>query len=369
MPQPRRQQAETVDAQSPLGQTPATVTKNAKPFCHTKAVPVTSAGAVNQLRLGYGLAWLLLAAAPPLVAAPVIDPIPAATIPAGKSLIVPITASSANGRALSFTITSSTNAIVTVPHTNNPFWKLSVVQAAAASAPGAFSTPFRGGSRTVTNMGDLTFLLLPEYAPHAVSVVQGLSAAGFYTSNTIFHRVIAGFMNQGGDPLTNGMGGPVFRYDDEFNPQAIFSGKGQLALANSGPDSDGSQFFVTVAPYRYGDLQYTVFGQLVRGFNVLSNINSTATDTNSRPLADVIIAQAGFLPDTSDTVLTLVATNLAGAAGIITVIADDGAGGRATNTFTATVVTDAADNSKPFLLWQHRHQPRCPDERDADQFY
>ncbi len=296
------------------------------------------------------IAGLLLAATLPLSAAPVIDPIPAAIIPAGKSLIVPVTATAANGRPLTFTITSSTNAIAVVLHTNNPFWKMNVVQAAAANAPGAFSTPFRGGAVTVTNVGDLTFMLLPEYAPHTVSVFQGLSASGFYNSNTIFHRVIAGFMNQGGDPLTNGSGGLVFSYDDEFNPQAIFSGNGQLALANSGKDTDGSQFFVTVAPFRYGDFSYTIFGQLVRGFNVLSNINNTATDTNNnRPLADVIITQAGLVPDMSDTVLTLVATNRAGVAGTIKVIADDGAGGRATNTFTASTVTDSNSNDQPFF--------------------
>ena len=178
---------------------------------------------------------------------------------------------------------------------------------------------------------------------------KGLSASGFYNSNTIFHRVIAGFMIQGGDPLTNGTGGLVFNYDDEFNPQAIFSGNGQLALANSGPDTDGSQFFVTVAPYRYRDFGYTLFGQLLRGFNVLSNINNTAMDTNSRPLADVIITQAGFVPDTSDTVLTLTATNLPGVVATITVIADDGAGGRATNTFTATTATDTNSNDQPFI--------------------
>src|ERR1019366_7418528 len=231
-------------------------------------------------------------------------------IPAGKSLIVPITATTTNGRPLTFTITSSTNAIAIVPHTNNPFWKISVVQAAATNAPGAFSTPFRGGTATVTNLGDLTFMLFPEYAPHAVSIFQGLSASGFYNSNTIFHRVAAGFMNQGGDPLTNGTGGLVFTYDDEFNPQAIFSGKGQLALVNT---------------------------------------NNTDTDTNSRPLADVIITQAGFVPDTSDTVLTLTATNRTGVVSTIKVIADDGTGGRATNTFTATTLTDTNSNNQPFL--------------------
>ena len=280
--------------------------------------------------------------------APTIDPIPSASIPAGKSLIIPVTATSPNGLPLTFSATSSTNRITVQVHTNNPFWKMSVVQAASPTAPGAYQTPFRGGVETVTNIGDMTFMLFRDIAPHTVDVIQGLTAGGLYTSNTIFHRVIAGFMNQGGDPLTNGTGGPVFRYDDEFNPQAIFSGNGQLALANSGPDTDGSQFFITVAPYRYGDFSYTIFGQLLRGFNVLSNINNTAVDTNSRPLKDVIIAKTSLVPDNFDTVLTLIGTNYAGVAGTIKVIADDGAGGRTTNSFTATTVADA-NLEAPFL--------------------
>jgi cyclophilin family peptidyl-prolyl cis-trans isomerase len=195
----------------------------------------------------------------------------------------------------------------------------------------------------------MTFMLFPEYAPHTIDVFKGLTDSGFYNSNTIFHRVISGFIIQGGDPLTNGLGGPVFRYNDEWNPQAIFSGNGQLALANSGKNTDGSQFFVTVAPYRSGDFSYTVFGQLLRGFNVLSNINNTATDTNSRPLANVIIARISFVPDTSDTALTLTTTNLSGVTGTIQIIADDGAGGRTTNTFTATTLTDTNDNGQPFI--------------------
>src|ERR1017187_6088364 len=159
----------------------------------------------------------------PAFAAPVIDPIPSASIPAGKTLILPVTAGSPNGRPLTFTATSSTNRITVEVHTNNPFWKMSVVQVAPAIAPGAFQTPFRGGIATVTNIGDMTFMLFRDITPHTVDVIQGLTASGLYTSNTIFHRVIAGFMDQGGDPLTNGTGGPGFLYDDEFNPQAIFS--------------------------------------------------------------------------------------------------------------------------------------------------
>jgi len=272
--------------------------------------------------------------------APLIDLIPSASIPAGKSLILPVTASSPNGRPLTFTATSSTNGITVQVHTNEPFWKMSVVQAAPTNAPGAFSTPFRGGVVTVTNIGDMTFMLFRDIAPHTIDVIQGFTESALYTSNTIFHRVITNFVIQGGDPNTNGLGGPVFRYDDEFNPQAIFSGNGQLALANNGKDTDGSQFFVTSGPQRALDFGYTLFGQLVRGFSVLTNVVSTPVDPNSRPLADVIITLASFVPDTADTVLTLAGTNLAGVSGTISVVADDGAGGRTTNSFTATTVAD-----------------------------
>ncbi|MGD0088071.1 MAG: peptidylprolyl isomerase [Verrucomicrobiota bacterium] len=275
-----------------------------------------------------------------MLGAPLIDLIPSASIPAGKSLILPVTASSPNGRPLTFTATSSTNGITVQVHTNEPFWKMSVVQAAPTNAPGAFSTPFRGGVVTVTNIGDMTFMLFRDIAPHTIDVIQGFTESALYTSNTIFHRVITNFVIQGGDPNTNGLGGPVFRYDDEFNPQAIFSGNGQLALANNGKDTDGSQFFVTSGPQRALDFGYTLFGQLVRGFSVLTNVISTPVDPNSRPLADVIITLASFVPDTADTVLTLAGTNLAGVSGTISVVADDGAGGRTTNSFTATTVAD-----------------------------
>jgi cyclophilin family peptidyl-prolyl cis-trans isomerase len=224
-----------------------------------------------------------------------------------------------------------------------------VAQVAASNAPGAYQTPFRGGMATVTNVGNLTFMLFPEYAPHTVNVFQGLTLSHFYNSNTIFHRVITNFVIQGGDPLTNGTGHLAFYYDDEFNPQAMYSGNGQLALANSGKDTGGPQFFVTSGPQRGLDFRYTIFGQLVRGFEVLTNIINTPANTNNRPLADEIIQSASFVPNTADTVLTLTATNRAGASGSITVIADDGVGGRATNVFAARVVADTNSLSQPFM--------------------
>ena len=285
-----------------------------------------------------------------LSAAPVIDPIPNASIPAGKTLIVPVTASSPNGRALTFTATSSTNRITAEIRTNNPFWKMSVAQVAPSNAPGAFLTGFRGGIATVTNLGDMTFMLFGDIAPHTVDVISGLSFAGFYNSNTIFHRVIPGFMIQGGDPNTNGTGGPVFQYDDEFHPRAIFSGSGQLALANSGKDTDGSQFFVTLGPQRFLDLGYTLFGQLLRGFEVVTNVINTPRNGNDRPLTDVIITRASLITNTTDTVITLTGTNFANVSGTIKIIADDGtAGGRVTNAFTATTASDSA-NDAPAIL-------------------
>ncbi len=283
-------------------------------------------------------------------AAPVIDPLPSVNIPAGKSLTIPITATSPNGQPLTYTITSSTNRITVEYQTNNLFWKMSVVQVAPSNAPGAFQTPFRGGLATVTNIGDLTLMLFRDRASRSVDAIAALTTSGFYNSNTIFHRVIPGFMIQGGDPATNGSGGPVFRYDDEFHPRALFSGSGQLALANSGKDTDGSQFFITLGPQRFLDFGYTLFGQLLRGFNVLTNIINTPQDATNRPLADVIITRASLVPNSTDTVITLTGTNLAGVVGTIQVIADDSlAGGRVTNSFTATTVSDAANNSPAFL--------------------
>ncbi|MCX6890733.1 MAG: peptidylprolyl isomerase, partial [Verrucomicrobia bacterium] len=236
-----------------------------------------------------------------------------------------------------------------VMHTNNPFWQLSVAQAAPTNAPGSYPTPYRGGLVTVTNVGNMTFMLFPEYATHAVNVFQGLTTAGFYNSNTIFHRVINDFMIQGGDANTNGSGRLVFECDDEFHPQAMFTGSGQLAVANHGKDTGGAQFFVTTSPQRRLDFGYTIFGQLVRGFDVLTNISHTATGASDRPLADEIIQTVSYVPNTADTVLTLTATNLPGVTGTITVIASDGAGGQATNVFAATLVLDTNSNHQPFF--------------------
>jgi len=130
---------------------------------------------------------------------------------------------------------------------------MSVVQAAAGSAPGAYQTPFRGGVVTVTNIGDLTFMLFRDLTPHTVDVIQGLTAGGLYTSNTIFHRAIARFMNQGGDPEHERHRGPVSVLTMNSIPRrfsaATGTGDGQLRERTR----MARNFLSPLRRYRYGD--------------------------------------------------------------------------------------------------------------------
>ena len=258
-----------------------------------------------------------------LMAAPVIDMIPNASVPSNKSLIVPITATDADGNTLAYTVQSDNGAITGQIYQGTIDLKL-----------------------TVAGFGDMTFQLLPQVAPNTVSTIVSLVNSGFYNSLT-FHRIISGFMIQGGDPNGDGTGGPGFQYDDEFNPEAIFSGVGQLAMANSGKDTNGSQFFVTVGPQRSLDFDYTIFGQLERGFDVLNAINTVPTNpTNNRPLTPVVITSASIVPDPTDAVLIL--DSKSSGSSTITVTANDGTGNVVSTNFKATTVADAT-NDPPIL--------------------
>ena len=124
----------------------------------------------------------------------------------------------------------------------------------------------------VTSDGSMTFELYAEEAPLAVNNFVSLSRDGFYDGLT-FHRVLEGFMAQGGDPTGVGTGSPGYRFEDEVDPNLIFDSRGILAMANSGPDTNGSQFFITFVPTPHLDGNYTIFGKLIEGDTVLSAIN------------------------------------------------------------------------------------------------
>jgi cyclophilin family peptidyl-prolyl cis-trans isomerase len=138
-----------------------------------------------------------------------------------------------------------------------------------------------------TNRGAIGIELFDDDAPKTVENFVKLARDGFY-DGVVFHRVIPDFMIQGGDPTGTGMGGPGYQFDDEKNGRAVE--RGVLAMANSGPNTNGSQFFIVTAqscPWLNG--LHTVFGRVTSGMDVVDEIGGTATDGQDRPLDEVRI--------------------------------------------------------------------------------
>jgi cyclophilin family peptidyl-prolyl cis-trans isomerase len=122
-----------------------------------------------------------------------------------------------------------------------------------------------------TEKGDIEVKLFSDKAPNTVNNFVFLSREGFY-DGTIFHRVIADFMAQGGDPTGTGMGGPGYRFNDEFHPSLRHDGPGILSMANSGANTNGSQFFITHRATPWLDNKHAVFGKVTKGMDVLLSI-------------------------------------------------------------------------------------------------
>ncbi|MFT4825618.1 MAG: cyclophilin family peptidyl-prolyl cis-trans isomerase [Halioglobus sp.] len=124
-----------------------------------------------------------------------------------------------------------------------------------------------------TNLGTMTFSLFHNESPKHVNSTVYLTELGFY-DDLIFHRVIPGFMAQGGDPTGTGRGGPAYKYDGEFAPGLSHTKPGLLSMANAGPGTDGSQFFITFVPTPFLDGKHTIFGELISGAEVLSALEA-----------------------------------------------------------------------------------------------
>ncbi len=139
-----------------------------------------------------------------------------------------------------------------------------------------------------TTEGTIVFELFDEDAPETVANFRKLASDGFYDGVT-FHRVIKGFMIQGGDPQGTGTGGPGYQFDDEINQHKLV--RGALAMANSGPNTNGSQFFVVTADETpWLDGKHTVFGQVTSGMEVVDKISNVPTTAGDRPAEPVVIA-------------------------------------------------------------------------------
>lgn len=122
-----------------------------------------------------------------------------------------------------------------------------------------------------TDKGDITIELFADKTPATVNNFVFLAREGFY-NGTIFHRVIKDFMAQGGDPTGSGRGGPGYRFADEFHPSLKHNKPGILSMANAGPNTNGSQFFITHVPTPWLDNKHSVFGQVIKGMDVLMSI-------------------------------------------------------------------------------------------------
>ncbi len=145
-----------------------------------------------------------------------------------------------------------------------------------------------------TNRGDITLRLYAKAAPLAVENFTKLVKKGYY-DGTIFHRVIKGFMIQGGDPTGTGRGGSSIwgkEFKNEYAPNLVFDRPYLLAMANHGPNTNGSQFFITVAPAPWLNGGYTIFGEVIRGQKVVDAIDRTPTGPGDRPLKEQKILKA-----------------------------------------------------------------------------
>ncbi|WP_256685840.1 peptidylprolyl isomerase [Halococcus qingdaonensis] len=152
-----------------------------------------------------------------------------------------------------------------------------------------------------TNRGDIEVELYDERAPRTVENFVGLATGeqewedGGETvekplyDDVAFHRIIEGFMIQGGDPDENGRGGPGYTFDDEFHDDLRHDSAGTLSMANSGPDTNGSQFFITLDAQPHLDDRHAVFGDVTDGMDVVEEIGSVPTDANDQPQEEVVL--------------------------------------------------------------------------------
>ena len=155
----------------------------------------------------------------------------------------------------------------------------------------------------ITTEGSFTVRLFEEEAPNTVANFVGLAEGTRewtdprtnrkvktpYYDGVIFHRVIDGFMIQGGDPLGQGIGGPGYTFPDEFHPRLRHDRAGILSMANRGPNTNGGQFFITLGPTPHLDDRHTVFGEVTDGMDVVRRIGSTKTGERDRPVTDIVI--------------------------------------------------------------------------------
>jgi cyclophilin family peptidyl-prolyl cis-trans isomerase len=289
----------------------------------------------------------------------------AETVSSGAPLSVALNSSASGGHAVSYSVAvhnstmSSSKFTATVPQ-GNVSMKVTVDYAGS------------GVPTDPSIHGDMVFQLDQDLVPQAANAIANLvsnttiRSQPFYNGLT-FHRIYDGFMIQGGDPSGDGTGGPGYKFDDQYNSSLQFTSSGILALANSGADTNGSQFFITTAPFRDGDFRYTIIGFMTEGAGILNQLQSIPT--HSRPYDpqypdpnDPYYEKT--IPDSPAVTMTTVTTFADTQNGVLRLSAQNGTTGTAdvivtatdsvthatisTQTFDVTVVADT-NNDRPYL--------------------
>ena len=277
---------------------------------------------------------------------------PYTSMPVGKTLVLPVVVTGSG--ALRFSAKSDNPAIVPIIKSGYPFLNIHVVSG---------DYPVTSGTTTTTTHidGTLVFALLRDMAPVTAGYISGLAQGGFYDGLQFFRIAdltnattsgTNGFIAQAGDPSETGTGGPGFSFDNEFHPSLIFTGRGQLAMANAGfngyAGTNGSQFFLTQGAIRGLDFEHTIFGQLVQGFDVMNKVmavpvlggtaNTATTGTATKPAVSVIMDSVTVVEDNLHAVLLVSAGGPVGSA-TISVSATDANGTAATSSVTTGTTT------------------------------
>lgn len=263
--------------------------------------------------------------------------IPAQTLSAGAPLNIALHGSDTTSNPIVYSVSVSNSTFTnngqlttTVP-TGNSSLRLSVTNTANNTT------------------GDMTFQLFNDLTPKTVEQITNLVNTHKY-DNLTFHRIISNFMIQGGDPTGTGSGSAnTVQFDDEFNKDLQFTSSGLLAMANSGPDTNGSQFFITVEPTRWLDFNHTIFGMITQGDAFLEALSNVAVDSSSKPLQTVKINSASIFTDTQNGVLRLSAPNGTTGSADVTVTAKDSVTNETVTKIFHVTVSNDTNNDKPFL--------------------
>ena len=264
-----------------------------------------------------------------LSVSPTLATIDDVTLYAGAPLYIALDGFDADGDNLTYSI-SSTNSSIT----------------------GTVLEGNRSMRIVVEGYGDMIFELFEDRAPNTTSQIIDLVESDFY-DGLIFHRIAeytdgTPFVIQGGDPDGDGSGGPNFQFDDEFDPELLFTSSGLLAMANSGNDTNGSQFFITATDTRHLDFEHSIFGLLTEGESVRQAIQDAEVDSSSKPLDDIVMTSVDIFTDNENGTLMLSAPEGFTGEADITVTVSDGNGGTKQQTFHVTVEADTY-NDPPYL--------------------